>query len=247
MNNYLIELSYVGTNYHGFQIQANADTVQARLQAAMRVALGFLPDIKGCSRTDSGVHARQFCVSFKTDFPIDGRRFIRSINALLPSDIRVNKIAEVPADFHARYSAVSKTYEYLIWNSPVLDPFMYGRAAQHCGEFDCDKVNTALRPLLGRHDFSALCGEKGRKADMVRNLMRCDAAREGNLIRLTAQADGFLYNMVRIIAGAALNAARGKLTDDKVREILETGKRSLLCPTAPAEGLYLDKVEYNIE
>lgn len=163
MPNHLIRLSYVGTAYHGFQIQANADTVQVRLQTALRTALGFLPDIKGCSRTDSGVHARAFYVSFCTPQPLDARRFLRSVNALLPDDIRVHAIEQVPETFHARYSAAGKVYEYLIYNSPVMDPFLNGRAVLFPGPFDCEAVNRALAPLLGRHDFSAFCGEKGKK------------------------------------------------------------------------------------
>ena len=247
MPNHLIRLSYVGTAYHGFQIQANADTVQARLQTALRTALGFLPDIKGCSRTDSGVHARAFYVSFCTPQPLDARRFLRSVNALLPDDIRVHAIEQVPETFHARYSAASKVYEYLIYNSPVMDPFLNGRAVLFPGPFDCEAVNRALAPLLGRHDFSAFCGEKGKKEDMCRTLTRCAAAREGDLVRLTAAADGFLYNMVRIIAGTAMSAARGRLDAAGVAAILASGRRSLLCSTAPAEGLYLTRVEYHFE
>lgn len=247
MDNYLIYLQYVGTRYHGFQIQQNADTVQARLQSALKTTLGSLPDIKGCSRTDSGVHANVYCVSFKTDTISDTARFLRSMNALLPYDIRVTKIAKVDESFHARYSCIGKQYRYLICVSPVADPFLHGLAVHFPREFDCDLVNRALSPLVGRHDFSAFCGVKGIKEDMTRTLYECRCERQGELVSLYAGADGFLYNMVRIIAGAAMNAARGRLDAESVAAILESGRRSLLCPTAPAEGLYLNRVDYEFD
>ena len=247
MANYLINLSFVGTAYHGFQIQKNADTVQARLQTAIKTALGYLPDIKGCSRTDSGVHAKMYCVSLKIEGDLDSARFLRTLNALLPHDIRATGIKEVPDDFHARYSCISKEYCYLISASPALDPILYGRAAHFPREFDCESVNGTLSVLIGRHDFRAFCGIKGLKDDTTRTIIDCHTEREGQLVTLFARADGFLYNMVRIIAGAAMNAARGRLDAESLAAILSSGERSLLCPTAPAEGLYLNKVEYEFD
>lgn len=247
MANYLLELRFNGGAYHGFQIQKNADTVQARLQQALGTALGMLPDIKGCSRTDAGVHANCYCVSFICGGIADEDRFLRSMNALLPQDIRANSIRAVPNDFHARYSCVKKSYRYLICSAPVMDPFLNGLAVHFTPEFDCEKVNAALRPLIGTHDFSAFCGEKGKKEDCTRTLYQLAAERNGQVVSIVAQGNGFLYNMVRIIAGAAMNAARGKLDAAAVESILKSRRRSLLCPTAPACGLYLDKVEYNID
>ena len=156
--NYLLTLRFVGTNYHGFQIQQNAVTVQSVFQQALRTVLGCLPDIKGCSRTDSGVHAKKYCLSFRAEPPLDERRTLLGLNANLPDDIRVTELTPVSDDFHARYSCTGKRYEYLVCNSRVLDPFLYGRALRFTPRIDCASLNGVAQVFVGEHDFSAFCG-----------------------------------------------------------------------------------------
>lgn len=239
----LAYLSFIGTDYHGFQIQKNAVTVQSVFQDALKTVLGFLPDIKGCSRTDSGVHANMYCVSFCAD--ADMERLQKGLNALLPQAVRVIDIRAVPDGFHARYSCIKKRYVYLVSDAPVMSPFLYGRAYSHAKKLDEKKMNEAAALFVGRHDFSAFCGAAGKKDDCRRTMFDCSVERERGLVRISITADGFLYNMARIIVGTLLSFADGKLTAEDIKNNLASGARTNMNKTAPACGLYLDEVFYD--
>ena len=247
MRNLLLTLCYDGRAYHGFQIQRNADTVQARLQEALALTLPVLPDIKGCSRTDTGVHARMFCVSLKTQSAIPCERLPAALNSRLPQDIAVLSCREVPDDFHARYSVKSKRYRYEILNSPVRDPFTQGRA-WHCPKKidneGLSRMKSAAAQYVGKKDFCSFMAADSKVEDTVREVFEAEVEREGNLITFRVRADGFLYNMVRIFVGTLIDVAYGKLEPGDIPKIIEQKDRRAAGSTAPPHGLYLNKVEY---
>lgn len=245
MQNLLLTISYVGTNYHGWQIQENALTVQEVFQDALLRITGLREDIKACSRTDTGVHAREFCVSLKTESPIAPERLLAALNHWLPEDIAVKGCRAVPMDFHARYSCKGKEYCYEIWNHPVREPFLAGRALHYWYQLDEKLLNEAAAHYLGAHDFSSFCTLDSRdRGDLTRTVTESRVERRGDLVVFTVAADGFLYNMVRIMTGTLLRVAQGKFSPDDIPAILEARNRDAAGPTAPACGLYLNKVFY---
>lgn len=252
MRTLLLTLAYDGREYHGWQIQRNADTVQARLQQALGEVLGCVPPLKGCSRTDSGVHARMFCVSLSVEVAIPCERLVMALNVHLPRTIAVLSCREVPEGFHARYDCRGKRYSYEIWNSPVKNPFLDRLATRWPHRLDCDAMRENGLPLLGRHDFSAFCAQGSKidprdpDSDTVRTVTELGVFREGELVRITVAADGFLYNMVRIIAGTLLDMERGRLPAGSMAEIIASGERTRAGFTAPPDGLYLQEVFYEL-
>lgn len=245
MRNLLITLSFDGSRYHGWQVQENALSVQAVFQDALLSATGRREDIKACSRTDTGVHAREFCVSLRTESPIPPERLVAALNHYLPEDVAVHRCREVPADFHARYSCKGKEYVYEILNRPVRDPFLRGRALHYWYPIDEALLNRAAGYYLGAHDFTSFCTRDSREqGDLVRTVHRASVARTGDLVTFTVAADGFLYNMVRIMVGTLLRVQEGKFSPEDVPKIISARDRGRAGPTAPACGLYLNRVFY---
>ncbi|HNW03766.1 MAG TPA: tRNA pseudouridine(38-40) synthase TruA [Oscillospiraceae bacterium] len=245
MRNLLLTISYKGTNYHGFQVQKNAVTVCEVLQNAMETLLGERPDVKGCSRTDAGVHANKYCVSFRTENPARCMRIARGLDALLPDDIAVCSCREVSEEFHARYSCKGKRYIYKIWDAPYMSPFLRGLALHHPKPVDEYLLDAVCTDFVGKHDFSAFAGAKNEQEDSVREIYDCSVSREGNLVTFSVTGDGFLYNMVRIMAGTLLAVNDGKIAPDALPGILASKDRGRAGKTARAEGLYLDDVFYD--
>lgn len=244
--NFLIKLSYDGAAYHGWQIQDNALTVQQVFQEALQKITGLTEDIKACSRTDTGVHAREFCVSLKTESPIAPERLLAALNHYLPEDVAVRSVEQVHLDFHARYSCKGKEYVYQIWNHPVRDPFLKGRALHYWYPIDEELLNRAAVHYLGAHDFSSFCTlDRREKGDLTRTVFTSKVERAGDLVTFTVAADGFLYNMVRIMVGTLLRVQQGKFTPEDIPGILEAKDRKAAGPTAPACGLYLNRVFYD--
>ena len=244
--NFLIKLSYDGAAYHGWQIQDNALTVQQVFQEALQKITGLTEDIKACSRTDTGVHAREFCVSLKTESPIAPERLLAALNHYLPEDVAVRSVEQVPLDFHARYSCKGKEYVYQIWNHSVRDPFLKGRALHYWYPIDEELLNRAAVHYLGAHDFSSFCTlDRREKGDLTRTVFTSKVERAGDLVTFTVAADGFLYNMVRIMVGTLLRVQQGKFTPEDIPGILEAKDRKAAGPTAPACGLYLNRVFYD--
>lgn len=245
--NVLLRLAYKGTRYAGFQVQPNAPTVCAAFQDALQAVLGERPDVKGCSRTDAGVHALDFALNFHYDGHIPPARLVLALNAHLPEDIRVKSARPVPEDFHARYAAHAKTYRYRIRNSAVDDPFDLDTCWRTAGALDVAAMQAAADGFVGTHDFKALCAAGSGPAahgDTVRTITACTVERQGELVTVTVTADGYLYNMVRILAGTLVEAGRGKLDPAAVPDILAKGDRRLAGPTLPAKGLFLLRVDY---
>ncbi|MBO7341891.1 MAG: tRNA pseudouridine synthase A, partial [Clostridia bacterium] len=209
----------------------------------------------GCSRTDSGVHARAFCATISKkgeeylDTGIPAHRVPRAMNAHLPSDIAVLAAREVPVDFHARYGVLSKEYEYVIYNGRERNPFFEHRAWHIPTPIDdaaLDAMQRAAAHFVGKQDFSAFraVGADTAPKDAVRHVMKATVTREGDLISFRVRADGFLYNMVRIMVGTLAAVAAGRMTPEQVLEALQSRDRTLAGSTAPASGLYLDRVFY---
>lgn len=243
----LLWLAYKGTRYAGFQVQPNALTVCEVLQNAMEAVLGSRPDVKGCSRTDAGVHARRFALSFRYDGTVPLRRLPLALNAHLPPDVRVMQAQQVPEDFHARYAAHAKTYCYRIRNGAVDDPFDAEYTHRIPKPLDGQAMKQAATGFVGRHDFLALCAAGSSVAahgDTVRTITRCEVSREGEVFTITVTADGYLYNMVRILAGTIVEAGLGKLDPAEIPAILQSRDRRRAGPTLPAKGLCLMQVDY---
>ena len=254
----LIVFSFVGTAYCGYQVQPNGITVQETLNKAAEELFGFACDVVGCSRTDSGVHARGFCATLSkkgesclpTAIPVE--RLPRALNAHLPEDIAVSKAFWVPEDFHARYDVVSKEYEYLIYNGRERDPFWRERAWHIPTPIDdtaLEAMQRAAACFVGRQDFSAFCAASAdtKEKNNVRHVMSASVQREGDLICFRVRADGFLYNMVRIMVGTLAAVAAGAVAPEQIPEMIASRDRTRAGRTAPACGLYLDRVFYSNE
>lgn len=242
--NYLLTMAFNGSAYHGFQVQKNALAVCTVLQDAMQNVFGARPDVKGCSRTDAGVHARQFCVSFCHDTNIPTEKIPLALNSHLPQDVRVTSARRVPDSFHARYSATGKEYQYVILNSQADDPLAPGLYYRMPHPMDIDAMNQAAQFLVGKHDFASFMSSGSTIEDTVRTISYLSVERKEDRVIITIAADGFLYNMVRIIAGTLLRVGLGKLATEKISTIIEGKDRALAGETLPAKGLFLTKVFY---
>ena len=244
MPNVLLTIKYIGTHYHGWQVQKNALSVQEVLQDAIEDLYGERLDVKGCSRTDTGVHANMFCVSYFAPFYAGEYKTVSALNNRLPSDIKAYRCQIVPDDFHARYSAVGKEYVYYIYDEKYPDPFLSDYALHYRQKLDEKVMNLAAAHFIGTHDFAGFCSSKSDVENTVRTIHSCSVVRENSLIIIKISGDGFLYNMVRIIVGTLIDVARGKKKVEKIPDIILSKQRSLAGKTAPAKGLFLNKVFY---
>ncbi len=242
-----LELCYDGTRYCGWQVQPNAVSVQKTVQDALEKVLSFRPDVSGCSRTDAGVHANSYiCHIDSTGVTVPVERLPNALNSLLHgTDVAVKAASLRDADFHARYSCREKEYLYKIWNAPYENPFLKGRAWHVPFTVEETKLTFVGREFEGTHDFSAFMSKGSKiKEDTVRTVKYFRVVREDALLTFSVCADGFLYNMVRIMIGTYIAAALGHLHQGDVRDILLSRDRSRAGDTAPACGLYLNKIVY---
>ena len=239
-----LTLCFDGAPYHGWQVQKGAPTVQKTVQNALEVIAGHPLPVTGCSRTDAGVHANMY-VCHTDDFGMAPEVAVRALNAHLPDSIAVTDARYVPYDFHARYSCVGKEYIYKIWNAPYRDPFSIGRTYFFPRPVDETSIAFVCDELCGRHDFRAFMAQGSKiTEDTVRTVEYCTLRRDGHLLTLSVKADGFLYNMVRIIVGTCLDAASGRYQPGDVAAAIASHSRKNAGFTAPAEGLYLNRVFY---
>lgn len=241
-----LDISYLGSAYCGWQVQPNKPTVQKFLQNSCEKAFGSSVEITGCSRTDSGVHAKSFiCTADLLDSAnnIPEEKIPAALNVILPPDIYVKSAEEVSPDFHPRYSAKGKEYEYIFCDRAYKDPFLYGRAA-FVGVLDEKSMDLCAKQIEGEHDFACFMASGSKIIDTVRTVYSCRVERRDGLVVLTISANGFLYNMVRIIAGTLLECGRGKMTAFDLKEIIASKDRSRAGRTMPAQGLYLNRVFY---
>lgn len=246
MRNICLKLSYSGKNYHGWQVQKNALTVQEVFQSALKEVLKEeAVEIKGCSRTDTGVHANEYFVSFKTNSPISLERLPFALNYFLPKDISAKSALEVPMDFHARYSCISKEYIYKIWNNKVRNPFLDGYVFHYWYNIDVNFLNECASYFVGEHDFTSFCTlDKREKKSLVRKVEYFKIFKEDEFLIFKVKANGFLYNMVRIMVGTLLRFNKNKENPKKISDIILAKDRSKAGPTAVSCGLYLNKVFY---
>ena len=245
LRNLLLTITYDGKAFHGWQIQQNAFTVQEAFQNALSKIIGNGFEIKGCSRTDSGVHANMYCISLKTTHSIPPQRLTAARNRWLPLSVAGLDCKDAEESFHARYSCKSKEYVYKIWNSEVRNPFLDGYALHYRYKLDENMLNEAAQAYVGSHDFTSFCTQDNReKGDFTRNVKAFSVTREGNMVLMRVEADGFLYNMVRIMVGTLLRIQQGKIPPDGISSIIEKKDRQFAGPTAPACGLYLNQVNY---
>ena len=241
----LLTLRYIGTRYCGWQVQPNGVSVQQTVQDAIERVTGVRAALTGCSRTDAGVHADAFCCTFDTASPLRGDKLAAALNAHLPMDIAVSDCREVADSFHPRYDAQGKRYRYRIWNAPARNPFWEGRALHVRRRLDAAQMAEIAAAYVGTHDFSAFCAAGSSVQDHVRTVRDCTVAREGELVTFSVTANGFLYNMVRIMVGTLLDMQSGRIPQDALPAILASGDRARAGATAPACGLYLDHVFYD--
>lgn len=244
----LLTIKYDGSNYCGWQVQPNGVSVQAVVGDALAAVFGGERcAVTGCSRTDAGVHANMFCLHFDSDSVIENNKLVLAVNAHLPNDIAAIYCQNVPDDFHARYSAKAKNYIYKIHNSGVRDPFLYKYSLTVNKHIDESVLDNACKAFLGTHDFSGFCSAGSSVTDTVRTVYECSVKRCGDEVLFSITADGFLYNMVRIIVGTLLDIVYGKINADDLPDIIKSTDRNRAGATAKPHGLYLNKVFYNQE
>lgn len=250
----LLKISFLGTAYCGYQVQNNAITVQQVMNETAERVFGYACDIVGCSRTDSGVHANCFCLTVSKkgcvylEHSIPLERIPTAFNSLLPDDISVNEALAVEDDFHARYDVKYKEYIYKIWNGKVKNPFLADRAFRcpfYINEDAVENMKVAAKGYVGTYDFTAFMAKGSKITDATRSVYYADVYCEGDMIIFKVAADGFLYNMVRIMVGTLIDVARGTKSPCDVEKIILSKSRQNAGATVPACGLYLNKVSYN--
>jgi tRNA pseudouridine38-40 synthase len=240
-----LKIEYDGTNYHGWQIQKNANTVQETIEKATSKLLGDDVKIVGCSRTDVGVHAYGQVAHFLTNSSIPGDKFSYAVNNLLPEDIVIKKSEEVSEEFHSRYCAKGKKYRYLICNEAHASAIMRNKSYHVRPQLDFEKMQRAAQYFSGRHDFAAFQATGGQVRSTIREIYSINIFKtEDNLITIEVSGNGFLYNMVRIIAGTLIYVGMGKIAASEIPQIIESLDRTRAGKTAPAEGLYLMEIYY---
>ncbi|MBD3673210.1 MAG: tRNA pseudouridine(38-40) synthase TruA [Planctomycetaceae bacterium] len=265
--NIRLTVSYDGSNYVGWQIQPNGVTVQEILQQALRDLTSEETKVIAAGRTDSGVHALGQVANFQTACTIPAEKFASALQSRLPDDIIVRRSDEVPARFHATYSAVRKCYRYLIHNRETGLPFLRNYCWRFANRLDLDRMREAAIHIVGTHDFRCFETQFPNKATSVRTVehlslttkpmwdiwsafnfetRQSEVAGSDEFLCLEISADGFLYNMVRAITGTLVDVGRGRFAPDDVGHMIDDGDRSLAGPTAPPQGLYLVSVDYDL-
>lgn len=249
MHNYKLLIAYEGTRYSGWQIQKNSISIQALLEKYLSIILRVPIKVIGSGRTDAGVHAIGQVAHFKTTASLEFSRLLKSLNGLLPPDIKVLSIEEAPLNFHARYSAIGKTYHYYLHTGPVKDPFNRFYAYRVPYPVALDTLIQAARFFIGTHDFTSFANEatSGSAAkNAIRDLKRLSILQEEEYICLELEANGFLYKMVRNIVGTLLDICARKIALEEIPSIFQAKDRRLAGRAAPAHGLVLAKVNYEI-
>ena len=244
MKNIKLILQYDGTIYHGFQIQPDVITIQGVLEDTILKLLNEKVHIYGCSRTDAGVHAVRYVAGFMLSTPIPPERIAFVMNNALPPDIRILSSEEVSADFHPRFSCLAKTYRYVINTDPEADVFSKNYEWQLRHSLDVEAMQNATKHIIGEHDFRSFMTTGPEMENTVRNVHSLDVTTEDKQIKIYIKADGYLYNMVRIITGTLVSVGEGRISPDYVKEIIAKKDRNFAGPTAPPHGLALYEIYY---
>ncbi len=242
--NYLVTISFLGKEYCGWQVQKNGVSVCSVIQRCVETVIREKTDIIGCGRTDAGVNAYNYRFNFHASQKLDSG-FAVSLNALLPDDISVIGVKEVNEDFHARYSALGKSYVYKIWNKPYKNVFLKDRCYSYSRPLDIEKMKRAAKYLCGKHDFKAFAASGGSVTDTVREIYGIRISVNSGIIEFKLIGNGFLYKMVRSVVGLLFCVGKGVISPEDVPDILESGDRSRIGFTMPANGLYFNKIYYS--
>lgn len=237
-------VEYDGTNYAGWQRQINAMSVQQRLEEALTKLTKTPVTVTGSSRTDAGVHAMGQTVHFDTESGVPDEKFAYALNTMLPEDIRVRNSMSAEADFHARFQAKGKIYRYLIHNGPHASAMWRNFRAHVMYELDVEKMNREVQAMIGTHDFAPFAASGSIVKDTTRTIYDARVTRNGDQVMLLVHGNGFLYNMVRILAGTLISVGTGKLEEGAIARALTSMSRLDLGVTAPAHGLTLMRVFY---
>ncbi len=241
-----ITVDYIGTKYHGWQRQNCTDTIQERLENAVKSLTGQSVTVHGSGRTDAGVHALAQVAHFEMEDRGRNYNFVKGLNNYLPDDIRVLDAEIEDESFHARFSAHKKTYEYVIYESKTDRSVFRDRALRIYYPVDINKMNEVAETLKGSHDFSSFMSSGSCVSSAVRELYELKAEKRGEFLIVTATANGFLYNMVRRLVSVLLKAGKGEMSVNDVKRILEAKDGKLIKDIVPACGLYLKSVDYGI-
>jgi len=244
MRNLKLTLGYDGTDFNGWQVQPGYRTVQELLETAIATVTGRKVYANASGRTDSGVHAVGQVVNFHSDTRLAPAALVRALNANLPHDVACRHCEEVSPTFNANKDAVRKLYRYVIIDSSLRSPFLFKYATSSRQQLDAAAMARAARVLVGRHDFHSFETEWPNRQTSIRTILHLSVNRVGEYIWIDVEADGFLYNMVRTIAGTLMNVGRGFWPEEKVQEILTAEDRTVAGPTAPPQGLFLMRVTY---
>lgn len=253
MRNIKLTLQYDGTNFCGFELQPGKRSIRGEIEKALFQIFKTRIKIISASRTDSGVHALENVLNFKTKSSIPASRIPAAMNSILPDEIRVLKAEVKPEKFNARYAARSKEYEYLIFNGKFLDPTIRGMVWHVRPKLNIAAMEKAARVLVGKHDFKSFCAARSDDRDFVKRIFRLKVAKRKiniwsdksvEVISFRIKGDGFLYKMVRNIVGTLIEVGLGKRKAADVKKILNAKNRKLAGRTAPAQGLCLLKVNY---
>lgn len=248
MRRVMLRVAYDGTGYHGWQRQpGDVPTIEGVLNRELSALTGEEIEVMGASRTDAGVHALGNVAVFDTESPIPPEKFSYALNQRLPEDISVQEAREVSAAFHPRFQECRKTYEYRILNRRFPLPEYRNTALFYHGPLDVERMRQAAGAFLGEHDFAGFCSVGAQVKTTVRTIYALSVEREGELIGIRVQGSGFLYNMVRIIAGTLLEVGKGKIDPGAMEGIIASRDREQAGPTAPAKGLRLVEISYQAD
>jgi len=246
MPNVCLTIAYDGTRYAGWQTQKNAKTVQETIEKALKKILNEKVNLIASGRTDSGVHAKAQIANFKTKHPSPTAKLKLALNPNLPNDISVTAIRKAPTKFHSRYDAKSKLYRYTILNSTTDDPFLWPYYCRVVYKLNVPLMKKEAKTLLGRHDFKAFQAKSDRSSvkNTVRTVKKISVKKKNALVHIEIEANGFLHNMVRNIAGTLIEIGRGYFPKGSMKKILSSKNRRIAGPTAHPKGLTLIKVKY---
>lgn len=249
MKRIMLIVAYEGTNYHGWQVQPNAVTVEGVLNETISRLTGEEIQVTGASRTDAGVHALGNVAVFDTESRIPGEKFSYALNQRLPDDVVIQCSKEVAPDFHPRHCNCQKTYEYTIINRTFPLPEYRNTAYFYYGRLDVEKMRKAAQAFIGEHDFAGFCSAGAQVQTTVRYIysLEIEEDRTEEKLRIRVRGNGFLYNMVRIITGTLIEVGKGTILPENLPQIIASCDRSQAGPTAPAKGLRLLKIEYEQE
>jgi len=242
-----LAIEYKGTNYHGWQSQDLVTTVQDEIEKALSQVADSPITTICAGRTDAGVHAKGQVVHFDTSIHRDPLSWVRGTNRFLPKDIAIIWAQEVPEDFHARYSAIARRYQYVIYNHPVRSAIWHKQATWHCMPLDIKAMEEGAKHLIGKHDFSAYRAAECQSKTAIREIIHLNIMKNNDLIVIDIKANAFLHHMVRNIIGVLLAIGERKKSTNWSKEVLESRDRSIAGITAKPDGLYFMEVDYSKE